>query len=273
KAIDGAEGELAALGGLARAGHVVEQPGDLGGGEIGIDDEAGARRDRLLMAFGAQLGAALRGAAVLPDDGARDRAAGLALPYDRGLALIGDADRRDLLGLELQLGKHRAAGVEGCLPDLLRLVLDPAGLRVMLLELALRLGARLAVAVEQHGPRAGSALVDGEDVSRSAGGHSRSSESPRTVAASGGARPDNSKRARGAEAAGRTSNRADGRQDLVIAHRVDAPLLFRGEGRRRARRESDGRPVLAGTEPDQHRRSESIGMERHLVRDRRCMRR
>ena len=40
-AIDGAEHQLAALGACARAGDVVEDPGDLGAGEIGIDDQAG----------------------------------------------------------------------------------------------------------------------------------------------------------------------------------------------------------------------------------------
>ena len=43
-AIDGAEHQLAALGAFARAGDVVEDPGDLGPGEIGIDDQAGLGR-------------------------------------------------------------------------------------------------------------------------------------------------------------------------------------------------------------------------------------
>ena len=45
-AIDGAEQQFAALGALARAGDVIEDPGDLGAGEIGIDDQAGLGRDR-----------------------------------------------------------------------------------------------------------------------------------------------------------------------------------------------------------------------------------
>ena len=97
EAVDGAEGELAALGGGARARRVVEQPGDLGGGEIGVDDEAGRRRDRGSCALGLQPRATLGGAPVLPDDRVGDRLAGLALPDDRGLALVGDADRRQIL--------------------------------------------------------------------------------------------------------------------------------------------------------------------------------
>ena len=39
--VDGAEGELAALGARARARDVVEQPGDLGAGEIRVEHQAG----------------------------------------------------------------------------------------------------------------------------------------------------------------------------------------------------------------------------------------
>ena len=46
------------------------------------------------MAGGAQRRAGVRGAAVLPDDRVVDRLAGRAIPDDRGLALVGDADRR-----------------------------------------------------------------------------------------------------------------------------------------------------------------------------------
>ena len=42
--VDGAEAELAALGLRAGALHVVEQPGDLGAGEIGIEQQAGRAR-------------------------------------------------------------------------------------------------------------------------------------------------------------------------------------------------------------------------------------
>src|SRR6267378_8091044 len=40
--IDGAEGELAALGARSRAGNMVQEPGDLGAAEIRIYHQAGA---------------------------------------------------------------------------------------------------------------------------------------------------------------------------------------------------------------------------------------
>ncbi len=93
--VDGAEAKVAALGPLARALHVVEQPGELGAGEIGIEEQAAAGGDLRLLALAAQRGAGVGGAPVLPDDGAVDRLAGLAVPDHHRLALVGDADAGD----------------------------------------------------------------------------------------------------------------------------------------------------------------------------------
>ena len=49
-AVDGAEGELASLGALAHAGHVVEQPVQLGAGEVGIEQQPGLAPDQRLGA-------------------------------------------------------------------------------------------------------------------------------------------------------------------------------------------------------------------------------
>ncbi len=98
EAVDGAEQQLAALRPRARApAHVVEQPGDLGAGEIGVEQQAGLGGDvpaRAPSAFSCCAG--VGGAPVLPDDGAVDRLAGRAVPDDRGLALVGDADGGDV---------------------------------------------------------------------------------------------------------------------------------------------------------------------------------
>ena len=108
--------------------------------------------------------AELRGAAVLPDDGVVDRLAGLAVPDDGGLALVGDADGRDVA--RPQPGAAERLDRDGDLrrPDLVRVVLDPAGLREDLLELLLRDADDGAVVVEHDGAGAGGALVEREDV-------------------------------------------------------------------------------------------------------------
>ena len=121
EAVDGPERQLAALGPLAGAGHIVEHPGDLGRGEIGVEEKPGPGADQRLGAVGLELGAAVGGAAVLPHDRAVDRLAGRAVPDDRGLALVGDADpgdaRRHRLRFARALHARRRACRARCPPD------------------------------------------------------------------------------------------------------------------------------------------------------------
>src|SRR5690606_39781973 len=103
---------FAALGRRARAGHRVEDPRDLGAGEVRVDDEAGAFGEERLQAIGLHAVAGLGRAAVLPDDGAMDRAAGLAVPDERGLALVGDADAGELARVDPRRQQGVANGLE-----------------------------------------------------------------------------------------------------------------------------------------------------------------
>src|SRR6185503_14533550 len=91
-AVDGSEGEFAALGFVACAGHVVEYPTNFGGGEVWIEDKAGFRGDGLTMSTLFERRAHGRGTAILPDDGGVDRLARGALPDDYRFALVGDAN-------------------------------------------------------------------------------------------------------------------------------------------------------------------------------------
>ncbi len=79
-----------------RAGDVIENPGDLGGGEIGIEHQAGARADHRLAPFRLQPRAMFGGAPILPDDGVVDRLAVGAAPHQRRLALVGQAECGEL---------------------------------------------------------------------------------------------------------------------------------------------------------------------------------
>ena len=95
--VDGAEGELAALGPAPRAGHVVEQPADLRAGEVRVEHEPGALAHERLRAR--RPSARRTAAAVRRHCQTIARwigRAGRALPDDRRLALVGDADRGDL---------------------------------------------------------------------------------------------------------------------------------------------------------------------------------
>ncbi len=105
--VDGAERELAAQRPLARAGHVVEQPLELGAREIGVEDEAGlARRSVAAWPAARSSSQMRRRPPVLPDDRVGDRPAGRAIPQHRRLALIGDADRGDVRARDPGLGER-----------------------------------------------------------------------------------------------------------------------------------------------------------------------
>ena len=103
------------------------------------------------------------GAPVLPDDRRRDRASGHAVPEHRRLALVRDRDRVDAVEPGFR------GGGEHALPDLFGIVLDPAGPRKVLRQLARSRGrCTWSSVVDHEAGRAGRALVDREDHDRCA---------------------------------------------------------------------------------------------------------
>src|SRR5205823_12624404 len=112
-----------------------DQPLDLGAGEVGVDDEAGALAEQSLVPGLAQLVATGGGAPVLPDDRAVERLPAHRLPGDDGLALVRDADSRERAAVDARLLDRLVRDALGDLPDLVGVVLDPAGAREVLLEL------------------------------------------------------------------------------------------------------------------------------------------
>jgi len=148
-----------------RAGHGVEQPAQLGRREVRVDQQPGVLAHPLDQPrLRAQVRAQRLGAAVLPDDRAGQRPAAAAAPQHGGLALVGDADGADVARAQARAGDGLARGVELGGPDLLGVVLDPAGLRVVLAQLALREGDDAALGVEDDAARTRGALVQGQQM-------------------------------------------------------------------------------------------------------------
>ena len=85
------------------------------------------------------------------------------VPDDGGLALVGDTDAVDVGGGQMQAGQAGPDDRLGPLPDLQRVVLDPAGPRQDLLVLELVAADLVAVVVEHHEAGARRALVDRTD--------------------------------------------------------------------------------------------------------------
>ena len=121
---------------VLRGVDVAQQPLDLRSREVWVDHEPGALADELRVARLAQLLAALGGAPVLPDERVVDRLARLWIPGDDGLALVGDPNRGEPGAGGSRVADRLRGDAAGHAPDLVRVVLDPAGPREVLAELA-----------------------------------------------------------------------------------------------------------------------------------------
>ena len=161
--IDRAEGQLPRLGFGPGARHVIEQPGQLGAGEIGVQQQPGFGAKGRFMPLASQQVALAGGAPVLPDDGMVDRPAGRALPDHGRFPLVGDADGGNIGGGHTGPGNrlHRHTQLGG--PDFLGVVLHQAGRRKELAEFLLGKAADRAVMVEHQGAGTGCPLVKGKD--------------------------------------------------------------------------------------------------------------
>ena len=135
--INGTEQQFAALRALAGAFDMVKDPLHFGAGEVRVHHQAGGFADVLFHAVALELLADIRGAAALPDDGVVNRLTGLTLPNDGGFTLVGDADGGNFVGVDIGFRQHfdQRRALRG--PNLHRVVLNPAWLRINLFEFTL----------------------------------------------------------------------------------------------------------------------------------------
>ncbi len=161
-AVHRAEGEFAALCPFARTRNLIEQPGQLGRRKIRVDHQAGFFPHKRFGAVGLQFCAGVRRAPVLPDDGRVHGLPRSAFPQQGRLALVGDAEGGDVVRLQAGPGEGFPRHGQLVAPDVQGVMLDPAGLGIVLAQLLLRLGANAAIAVEDDGAGTGGALVERE---------------------------------------------------------------------------------------------------------------
>ena len=167
--IHSAKAQFTTLRTLKGARHFMQNPAQLGGREIRVDQQPSLGRYRRLMPGVFQFGAIVGGAPILPDNGRMDRCTGLRIPHQGGFTLIGDTDGRHITGTQTALFKRLAADLEGAQPQLFAVMLNPAILREVLLELLLSTRHGQPLGTEDNRPAAGGALVDGKQVLRHAG--------------------------------------------------------------------------------------------------------
>ncbi len=162
--IDRAEAKLALLRPLARALHIGEQPGKLGAGKVRVEQQTGALGENLLMPGLLQLVAKLARTSILPDNGIVQRLAGFAIPDQRRLTLVGDADGGDVGALETGFVQRLLDRPDDRFPDFLRIVLHPTGIREDLPKLLLACPGYLHGLIEDDRARGRGALVNGDNV-------------------------------------------------------------------------------------------------------------
>ena len=135
----------------------------LGGAEVGVEDQAGASPHQGEVAGSHQVVADRGGPAVLPDDGPVVRATGPPVPGHHRLALVGDAQGGGHPPGPLQAAGHVGERLAHQRPDLVGVVLHPAGPGEVLGQLAVGPVDLGTAPVEHLGPDAGGAGVDGDD--------------------------------------------------------------------------------------------------------------
>ena len=163
-AVDRAAGELTGKSALAGTGDMVEKPGKLSTGEVGVEEETGLGGEERFQSFTAQAFAERCGATILPDDGIVQGEAAAAFPEEDGFALVGDADGGDVGRRQPCLGEGLDSNAELAAPDLATVMFDPSRLRKDLGKFPLRQGADLEVLIEDDGAGAGRPLIKGKDV-------------------------------------------------------------------------------------------------------------
>jgi hypothetical protein len=136
---------------------VAADPGHLGRGEVRIEGQPG-QLPQLLRVIG-EFRADRLGAPVLPDQRVGERAAGGRVPGEDGLALVGEAERDDVLA---GLGERAPAGLDHRVVQLARVRLDQAAGEMTRADLGEAGAEDTAFGADDERLGAGGALVDGE---------------------------------------------------------------------------------------------------------------
>ena len=106
--------------------NMVKNPTQLGARKIRINQEARALGDHLTMAGIAQTAALIGRAPILPDDCIVNGFTRGLIPNNRGFTLIGDANCGNLARRDTRISQSVIAGSKRCLPQIKRIVFDPA---------------------------------------------------------------------------------------------------------------------------------------------------
>ena len=151
--------QRSSLQGIVNGGYVLQQPLHLGGGKVGIEEQAGPSQEPIHIHGRLDLCASRRGPGALPGDHVVERFPGQGIPGDDRLALVCQTDGLDLLAAHGLLCRSQDR-----LPDVLGTHLYPAGMGIDLLQRTLRPGQERLLRVHEDRFCGGRSLIDAENV-------------------------------------------------------------------------------------------------------------
>jgi hypothetical protein len=113
---------------------VLEQPPNFRTREVCIYHQAGLGFDEFFQTIGSHLVANRSGTTILPNDRVEDWFTRFSIPNYHRFALICDTDGRDFFQIDIRTADSVSSDFDLRRPDLVRIMLDPAGLREKLSE-------------------------------------------------------------------------------------------------------------------------------------------
>ena len=160
-AVNCTEAQFAVLRSLPNAFHIVQDPAQLGAGEIRIEYQTCLVicLIRNVRIFGDQFILHISCPAALPDDGPIDRLTGGSVPDNGRFTLVGNADRRDVFIRRADFLHCLTGRGELCLPDFTGVMFHPAGLRIKLCEFFLHHRAHFTLFIEKNASAAGCSRI------------------------------------------------------------------------------------------------------------------
>ncbi len=134
---NGAEQKFSVLRLAAGPVNIIQNPLELRGRKIGIDDQSGLLTELFCQPLGLQRVTVFTGAPTLPDNGRTNRLPRLLVPNHCGFPLIGDADGGNVVCTHAQLIHRRQGHAQLCGPDFISIMLHPARFGKVLCKLLL----------------------------------------------------------------------------------------------------------------------------------------
>ncbi len=164
--VDRAEGQVSVVRQAPGTVDVIENPCDLGRREIRVEAQPRLAGNHIVRTALPELAAISCRTPVLPDNRVVDAFAAASVPHHRRLALVGNPDSGDLAHGEAGFAERFPRDVSDRRPDLLRVVFDPARLRVDLAEFLLRARDDVRALIVNDGTAAARTLVYRQQVLR-----------------------------------------------------------------------------------------------------------